>query len=117
PTGEQIILTPAEVATMAHAAGDYGDHVNALAMAGFRWGELAGLQVQDVDLKARRLRVNRQITENKGQLIQGPPKHDKRRTVPIMEPLADILKPRLQDKPRDVLVFPTTNGRPMRPGN
>ena len=117
PEGEQIILTPAEVATMAQAAGDYGDHVNALAMAGFRWGELAGLQVQDVDLEARRLRVNRQITENKGRLLKGPPKHDKRRTVPIMEPLADILRPRLQGKERDALVFPTTNGRPMRPGN
>lgn len=114
---EQIILSPADVARMAGAAGDYADHVNALAMTGLRWGELAGLQVRDVDLAARRIRVNRQITENKGRLIEGPPKHDRRRTVPIVEPLATVLGERLEGKAGDELVFPTASGRAMRPGN
>lgn len=116
-TADKTILTPAEVLTMAAAAGNYSDMVKALAMAGLRWGELAGLQVQDVDLEAQRLRVNRQITENKGRLIHGLPKHDKRRTVPIMAPLAEVLEPRIKGQGRDGLVFPTTSGRPLRPGN
>lgn len=114
---DKTILSPADVAIMAAAAGDYSDHVNALAMAGLRWGELAGLQAQDVDLEKRRLRINRQITENKGKLIHGLPKHDKRRTVPIMEPLAVILEKRVDGKQRDALVFPTTAGAAMWPGN
>ena len=114
---DKTILSPADVATMAAAAGDYADHVNALAMAGLRWGELAGLQVQDVDLEKRRLRINRQITENKGKLIHGLPKHDKRRTVPIIQPLAAILETRVEGKTRDELVFPTTGGAAMWPGN
>ncbi|MDO5684218.1 MAG: tyrosine-type recombinase/integrase [Propionibacteriaceae bacterium] len=115
--GDKMILSPADVETMAASAGDYSDHINALAMAGLRWGELAGLQVQDVDLEKRRLRINRQITENKGKLIHGLPKHDKRRTVPIMEPLAAILEPRVTGKERAALVFPTSSGTAMRPGN
>lgn len=114
---EQTILTPAEVEIMANAAGKYSDMVRALAMAGFRWGELAGLQVQDVDLPNRRINVNRQITENKGKLVHGLPKHDKKRTVPIIGPLTEILERRTADKPQDALVFTTLNNTVLRGSN
>lgn len=105
--GDQIILTPAEVAVMATEAGDYGDMVNALAMAGLRWGELVGLQVQDVDLSGQRLLINRQITEDKGKLIHGLPKHDKRRRVPLLPPLAAII-PSVTLLNRLLLLLPPT---------
>lgn len=114
---DQIILTPTEVAIMATAAGNYGDMINALAMAGLRWGELVGLQVQDVDLNGHRLRINRQITEDKGRLIHGLPKHDKKRNVPLLPPLATIIEERIKNKPRDALVFTTTGGQVLRASN
>lgn len=114
---EKIILSPTEVQAMADAAGDYSDMVRALAMAGLRWGELAGLQVQDVHLESERLHINRQITDNKGTLVHGPPKHDKHRRVPIVEPLKAILEKRIKGKARDELVFTTTGGGILRAGN
>lgn len=114
---EQIILPPADVAVLAAAAGEYSDVVNALAMSGLRWGELAGLQAQDVNLTTGRIRVNRQITENKGRLVHSLPKHGKRRTVPVMAPLAAILKTRLQGKGREDRLFTTGRGGVLRSGN
>lgn len=116
-SADQVILTPAEVSIMADAAGNYSDMVNALAMAGLRWGELVGLQVQDVDLPGQRLMINRQITEDKGRLIHGLPKHDKRRKVPLLPPLATIMAKRIQDKGRDDLVFSTPGGQALRASN
>lgn len=114
---DQLILMPKEVAVMAEAAGDYGDMVNALAMGGLRWGELVGLQVQDVDLEGQRLRISRQITEDKGRMIHGLPKHDKKRNVPLLPPLAVIVEKRIQGKAREDLVFTTTAGKVMWASN
>ena len=52
-------LTTAEVAALTLACGAQGDVVSLLAYTGLRFGELIGLNVEDVDLKARRIRVRR----------------------------------------------------------
>jgi integrase len=46
-------LTAAEVAVLARVCGDQGDVVSILAYTGLRFGELTGLNVEDVDLDAR----------------------------------------------------------------
>jgi integrase len=47
----------------------------AAALAGLRWGEVAGLQVGDCDLLARRLRVRRQVTRGeRGEPVVLTPK-------------------------------------------
>jgi integrase len=56
-------LTTSEVAALAEACGNQGDVVLLLAYTGMRFGELVGLRVEDVDLKARRVRVRRSITQ------------------------------------------------------
>jgi integrase len=45
-----------------------------LAYMGMRLGELVGLRVEDVDQKARRIRVRRSITQVGGKLVEGNPK-------------------------------------------
>lgn len=115
---DQLILTVEELERVAVAAGEYhGWHIRALGMAGFRWGELAGLQVQDVNLDSRRIHVQHQITENNGKLIYGLPKYGKRRIVPIIEPLAEVLQERCQGKGQSDLVFTTPAGGVLRNQN
>jgi integrase len=69
-----------------------------LAYTGLRFGELTGLNVEDVDLEGRRIRVRRSITQLSGRLIEGPPKSRAgRRSVPIPERLVvPILKRRIE---------------------
>ena len=115
---EQLILTVEELELVAVGAGDYyGSHVRALGMAGLRWGELAGLQVQDVNLNTQRLNIQHQITENNGKLIYGLPKYGKRRVVPIIEPLAKILENYCEGKGANDLVFTTISGTVLRNQN
>src|SRR5258705_12572653 len=63
--------------------GRQGDVVSLLAYTGMRFGELTGLNVEDVDLKARRTRVRRSITQVGGKLVEGNPKSSAaRRSIP-----------------------------------
>jgi integrase len=95
-----IYLTAAEVAALAQTCGAQGDVVLILAYTGLRFGELTGLNVEDVDLGARRIRVRRSITQVGGKLVEGNPKSEAgRRSVPIPERLMPALKARLDACP------------------
>jgi integrase len=57
---------------------------------------VTGLNVEDVDVDARRIRVRRSITQVGGRLVEGNPKSDAcRRSVPIPERLVPAPKARL----------------------
>jgi integrase len=89
-------LTAAEVAALALVCGSNGDIVSLLAYTGLRFGELTGLNVEDVDLTARRIRVRRSITQVGGKLVEGNPKSAAgRRSVPIPQRVVLILENRL----------------------
>lgn len=89
-------LTTAEVAALTLACGPQGDVVSLLAYTGLRFGELIGLNVEDIDLKARRIRVRRSITQVGGKLVEGNPKSQAgRRSVPIPERLVPALTVRV----------------------
>ena len=77
-------LTTAEGAALTLVCGRQGDVVSLLAYTGMRFGELTGLNVEDIDLKARRNRVRRSITQVGGKLVEGNPKSSAgRRSIPI----------------------------------
>lgn len=93
-------LAPAEVAALAQICGAQGDVVLILAYSGLRFGELIGLNVEDVDLRARRIRVRRSMTQVGGRLVEGNPKSAAGfRSVPIPERLMPALKARLDARP------------------
>jgi integrase len=95
-----IYLTAAEVAALAQTCGAQGDVVLILAYTVLRFGELTGLNVEDVDLGARRIRVRRSMTQVGGKLVEGNPKSEAgRRSVPIPERLMPALKARLDACP------------------
>jgi len=95
-----IYLAAPEVAALTQACGDQGDVVSILAYTGLRFGELTGLNVEDVDLDARRIRVRRSMTQVGGRLVEGNPKSKAgRRSVPIPERLVPMLKARIDGRP------------------
>ena len=87
---------------------------------GMRWGELAGLRPAGVNLLRRHLRITEQLTEVAGRFAWGPPKTAAGvRTVSLppflVERLGDQLA--LPVVVGSGLVFPATNGEPMRRSN
>jgi integrase len=108
-----------EVAILADAIhpGFYRPLILTAAYVGLRWGEIAGLRIESLNLLRRNLRVERQLIEVSGKLSAGPPKTKAGiRTVSIRAALSDVLAEHIstESAQRSGLVFPTTRGYPMR---
>src|SRR4051794_31587935 len=115
---EKRFLTHRQVATLAKACRPpYDLVVLVLAYTGIRWGELAALRVQDVDLFARRLRVIRSMTEVNGRAVVGTPKGGKRRDVPLPGFLLELLTQHIEGKHAHELLFASPQGRVLRNNN
>jgi integrase len=88
-----------------------GDVVLLLAYTGMRFGELVGFRVEDVDLKARRIRVRRSTTQVGGKLIEGDPKSSAgRRSIPVPQRLVPILRDRVSGRPPGAPAITSPNG-------
>ncbi len=87
---------------------------------GLRWGELAGLALDQVDLLRHTITIDRQLTEVGGRVDYGPPKTSAGvRTVSIPAALTDVLAEHFATEPVQTsgLAFPTVTGRSMRRSN
>lgn len=99
-------LTHAQVEELAkQVEGQHSTIVRFLAYTGLRWGELAALRVQDVDLVKGRITVERNAVLVNGLYEIGTPKTGKPRTLGFAPFLKFPLRPLLKDKPLDGLVF------------
>ncbi|MBQ1081807.1 site-specific integrase [Nocardiopsis sp. B62] len=85
-----------------------------LAYTGLRFNEAAALRVGRVDLAGRRIRVTTAFAEVEGKLVEQTPKTGKSRTVPVPPSLRAELRPLVEGKPADSLVFSTRRGTPLR---
>lgn len=79
--------------------------MRALAMTGIRWGELAGLRVECVDLDKRRLRISASVSEVGGKLEWSDTKNHTARSVAFPSSLIKPLRAQLEGKSSDALVF------------
>ena len=119
---EMQVASPEQVAALAAAVGPRWEAiVFAAAYTGLRWGELAGLRRSDVDFTRNLITVTRKLAEVNGQLSFGPPKSAAgRRTVGVPSFVARSLAMHIDlyalPGP-DGLVFPSTDGEPMRRSN
>lgn len=115
---EQRYLTADQVTELAGAVGqrmDGGDVlVKVLAYAGLRWGEAVALRGRQVDVLRRHVRIRESATLVNGQLIWGPPKTHRDRTVVIPRFLTDELARRIDG---DGLIFTSRNGQVLRTPN
>lgn len=88
------------------------------AWCGLRYGELAELRRQDVDLDARTVRVERAVTSRAGQVFVGDPKSQAgRRTVSLPPHLTPVLEQHLTGVERhaEALLFPAQHGGHLAP--
>ncbi|WP_190972632.1 site-specific integrase [Bifidobacterium tissieri] len=94
------------------------DIILLLGFCGLRWGELAGLRVEDIDLTANRIHIRHNAHQmNDGTWVDGTPKGGKPRSVPMPRIVADTLKRRVENLQPNDLVFPSPSGGYLRTVN
>ena len=110
-------LTHEEVARLADSAGPDALGILVLAFTGLRFGELAALSVQRVDLARRRLTVANSVTEVGGVAIWTTPKTHQTRSVPfppsLLKPLSELCTGRADE----ALLFTGPQGGVLRLNN
>jgi Phage integrase family len=102
------------------AAGRYRDVVPVLALAGLRWGELAGLQVGDrVSVPGPGLRLHRAVlaSDGGGALYVDTLKNNQARTVPLVLDLLPIVDRWSAGKAPGAWLFDAPEGGPLRESN
>ena len=106
PEIEQRYLTHEQLHRVALASGRLRTLVLVLGLCGLRFGEAAALQVADVDIATRRIRVRRSVTYvRKTGLVEGHTKNHTSRTVPVPLFVARMLETEIADRSADDLVF------------
>lgn len=111
---EKRYLTHAEVDALADAAGGYRVAVLFLAYTGVRYGEMAALRVDRLDMLRRRAVIDLALAEVGGRALYSTPKTHQSRSVPIPRFLVDELAELVQGKERDEHVFTRPDGQPLR---
>lgn len=111
PETEQRYLTHDQLHRVAVASGHLRTLVLLLGYCGLRFGEAAALQVADVDVTARRIRVRRSVTYvRKTGLVEGPTKNHSSRMVPVPAFVARLLATEMGDRDGSALVFTSARG-------
>ncbi|MBE7187287.1 tyrosine-type recombinase/integrase [Jatrophihabitans endophyticus] len=103
-----------EVDALADACQDHRVTILFLAYTGVRYGEMAALRVERLDLLRRRALISESVAEVAGRLVFSAPKTHQTRSVPIPRFLLEDLAQLVAGKgPRD-LVFTGAKGAPLR---
>jgi integrase len=114
-------LTLDELRTLTAACKSrYRDVVPVLALAGLRWGELAGLRVGDrVSVPGPGLRLRRAVLASGGggALYVDTLKNNRGRTVPLVVDLVPIVDRWSAGKTPDAWLFSAPGGGPLRESN
>src|SRR6516164_5135239 len=118
---EGQILTIEELRALTRACkGRYRDVVPMLALAGLRWGELAGLQVGDrVSVPGPGLRLRRTMLASGGggALYVDTLKNNRARTVPLVLELVPVVDRWSAGKAPDAWLFHAPQGGPLWESN
>jgi integrase len=88
--------------------------VRFLAYTGLRWGEMAALRVDAMDMLRRRVHIRQATAEVGGKVVWSSPKSHERRSVPFPAFLANELAAVMVGKGRDELVFTSSAGGVLR---
>lgn len=115
---DKVFLSYSEVESLVRAAekttGRAADAmmIELMAFAGLRPGEVVALQIQHVDLPARRIKIRRTATiDIHGSAIFGEPKHGERREVPIAPHLVPELEQLVEGKPATAPLVDSARGQ------
>ncbi len=115
------ILNPDEIEHLADAITPrFRAFVFVAAYGGLRFGELAALKRGRVDMSAPSVRVVESVTDVEGHLVWGPPKSNRMRRVALPTFMREVFAQHMADHVEpgtDAIVFPDTQGGPIRNGN
>lgn len=115
---EPTFVEAHQVLELAEAMDDRWSVMVLLAgFGGLRFGEVAGLQVDDVDFLNRRVTVRRSVSDVKGETHVGPPKTAKsRRTVALPAAVVEAIAEHVssQDRAGTDCLFTDPEGGPIR---
>ena len=106
-----------ELHALAGHCGPYRVLVLTLGYSGMRWGEVAALRVQSVDLRRGRIEVSEAVAEIHGQIVLGTPKSHQTRWLPVPKLLLEGLEAQVTGRGPDELVFPSPQGGYLRVAN
>lgn len=110
---KHVYLSIGQLLALADASGWHRPIVLTLGLCGLRWGELAGLQVGDVDFERQRIHVLRTVSEIRDRFVVGTPKTGETRTVIFFPVCSDhALRGRARAVSRPICFSPT--GAPAR---
>jgi integrase len=110
-------LRHGELHALANNCGPYRVLVLTLGYCGLRWGEVAALRVQSVDLRRGRIEVSQAVAEINGRIVLGTPKSHQTRWLPVPKLLLEGLDEQVAGKAPDDLVFPSPQGGYLRVAN
>lgn len=115
----KIFLSAEQVEDLAGATFDDRQAliVYVLAYCGLRWGELAGLRVQDFAPLRRRLNVEQTIVDDGGKSLVKPPKDHEIRSVPVPKFLVEKIAAYIAAAGVTELIFTSPRGGPLRNRN
>jgi len=113
----KVYLTPAQLGRLAHHAGDKAGVVWVLGTVGLRWGELVGLNVEDVDELHSRQRVNRSVVYIHGKLVETLPKTHEQRTVSVSLPVMRMIHNQADRRLPGAWLFTNPAGEPLKTPN
>ncbi|MGR3939639.1 tyrosine-type recombinase/integrase [Streptomyces sp. BRA346] len=114
---DHVYLDDMQVEALAEAAGAYRVFILLLAYTGVRWGEGSALKVGRVDLDACRAHIVEAYVEDNGKLYLDSPKNHERRSVPIPRFLVEELKPYVEGRGENELLFTAPQDGPLRARN
>lgn len=114
-----LFLEPGEIVRLADAMDDrYSALVYLAAYSGCRFGEIAFLQVKDVNLLSGKVTVRGSLADINGKLIQQPTKTSKKRVVTLPRGVSQLVGEHLgRFPPKSGHVFESPTGKPLRRHN
>lgn len=99
-------LSAEQLRALAIESGRYGSLVLLLGTAGLRWGEAAGLHVEDVDFLRRKVVVHRNATGGAVETLKG----GEHRTLILAQFVVDELARTVRGRARDAVIWPSQTG-------
>lgn len=113
-----VIITPEQLERLIGVMATPNNLITlTLAYTGIRWGEMAALRVQSVDLVNHTMHITESLAEIGGDLIFDTTKTHRDRTVAVPGFLAEQIAAHIGDAAHNSLLFTTKNGRPLRLSN
>jgi len=96
---------------------DYKLFILTLTLTGIRGGEACALRVRDLDFENNLISINKSVSIVRGKLVEGSPKNNKARTVPLPDFVKNDLLVHISTKNKNDLLFTTPLGSQINMDN